>query len=222
MRLRLSVLCLCIVSGCASTTEVPRPNTNGVLFAYSGKALALPSEHACTVLRQGRITEQRGPKRLPTVERFALLRCSGDEDDLLANFTASVSNGAVPEPSFLAAGELNRLEENRARPQDAIGRAYVVKLSYLNGETGLAERDKHEDSIDDLALTRITGWRREARIYVDGATGIEQPDAVGVLYFRPPADRSEFRKTETDVVQEIGRFNKRHLRTYVYLYGEKD
>ncbi len=222
MRLLLSTLCLSIMSGCASTTDVSSSDTSGVLFAYSGKPLSLPSDHPCTLLRQGRVTEQRGAKALPSVGRFALLRCSDGANGLLESLTGFVSDGQTSEPSFLASGEFNRLEENRALPQDAIGRGYVIKLSYLNGETPLTERERHEDSIDDLALTRASGWRREARIYVERATGIEPPDAVGVLYFPSSSDRSEFRETETDIVEEIGRFNRRHLRTYVYLYGEKD
>lgn len=141
---------------------------------------------------------------------------------VLGELELFVAGGPKDSSNFVAAGDFNRLEMKRASAAEAAGRGYVIKLSYANGKTPLAEREFHEDNIDDMALTRDTGWRREARIYVSAAAGIEEPDAVGVLYFPSPSARKEFREEETDVVEEIGQFNRRHLDSYVYLYGYKD
>lgn len=194
----------------ASVSAASAAEDVGILALYGQDevdAIEVLQEDGCRIQRKGALLARLGNLDLREVDAYALLRC--DQSVLREPARALKDAGRA----ILLEGSFHEVEE---AGQNGEGREYLIKVSVFNNADPVG-RSEDLKMLQASVAPLPDKYRVESSLDVARASGIGTPDEVTVLYYDSPASGNRFRENNPAVLEAVGRFNKTHLVSWVYL-----
>ena len=194
----------------ASVSAVSAAEDVGILALYDrneADAIEVLQEDGCRIQRKGALLARLGNLDLPEVDAYALLRC---DRSVLREPARTLKDAGR---AILLEGSFHQVEE---AGQSGADREYLIKVSVFNN-TDPVGRSKDLKALQASVAPLPDKYRVESSLDITWASGISTPDEVTVLYYESPASGNRFRENNPAVLEAVGRFNKTHLVSWVYL-----
>lgn len=172
-------------------------------------------EEGCEVSRQGALVARQGNLEVPQGRSFGVFLCDTSvlgDPDRAGRLLARTGAGLLLEGAFEA------FEEAGPRASD---RQYLIKVSVYNNIDPVA-RQRDLGILQEKVIPLPDRYSIESAITVDRAFGLRTPDEVSVISYETPAAGERFREQNPGILEAVGRFNKTHLVSWVYLVATAD
>lgn len=177
---------------------------------------------SCALRREGKIIKAQGDYHLPDINSFFLLECESSfiqtnrSDEVLEYLTLSNENIVLLEGPVSQFGKFGLAKTGA-------NNSYIFKLSDYNN-TFPEQRNSDLTQLDKLLGGRKDRYKTEAFIRVNNAYGMKRPDEVVAIYYDSPESGERFRSNNdnSDIMNLIANFNKRHLTQASYLIAQSN
>lgn len=223
--LYLTLIASVVMVFTANSTVLAKQNQTGILGLFKAdepKSAILNTDEinklGCEVHKQGIIGAGVGDINIDDPNKFVLLACTSS---LLVNKAArSAIKHLIADGSVLAIleGELTNMPvvSQTGKPS---ARQYILKISHYNNEN-VDGREEDLKLLTEEASSRPDAYVTESFISVNHAIGMSTPDEVVVLYYNNPKQGEQFRDDNSDILENIGKFNDTHLNDFIYYVGQ--
>ena len=101
------------------------------------------------------------------------------------------------------------------------GRQYILKISHYNNQDP-AGRNADLEHLGKVVEPVADKYHNEMFLEVHRASGMQTPDEVVAIYYDTPEAGDRFREKNQAILEKIGAFNKKHLKSFTYLVAQPD
>jgi len=171
--------------------------------------------HSCVPFRSGKLVGGEGTLKWGDSDHFSLMKC---QSPVLADL---VDKGFISELTAIT-DDLNLTEGNLSVLSDKVPAEqseYLIKVSYFNNLNPKA-RQKSLAKIDSSARKTKNAWVDDAILQPRASVGVIQPDNLTFLYYPKAGQGKSFRENNSELMNQIGSFNRIHVERVSYLAAQ--
>lgn len=185
------------------------------------RAMPRLKNQGCTLWHRGSVAGTQGNLDIGAPDRYALFACTSEVLDSAQHRQALEPVLGLGKNARAVGGPILFRKSDEAARDTQNERAYVFKISRYNN-LDPDGRERTLDNIDALAADRIDAWKTDAFVAGLRAVGMKTPDEVVIIHYDDAQQGIRFRNQNSDILEQVGAFNRRHLVEYTYISAAPD